>query len=247
MNYRPNKLQLPGMAGLLFVLLNTVALLLDFVVSSTTGGDTFFNLANIGPDLLGIQGSTAWSVGAILRVVQIVPLVLFVPGLYWVFRGENDRGFAAHGALGVFLYWLFATFQNAATVAVVELLAPAYTAGSQAAQSIEVAATALLGFGAVFFHPGGGLATLFLVVGIALLGYLTMRTNRLPRWTGYVALGSALFSLLGYLQYLMPAFFVAGVLGLGLFVIWTIGVSFSFIRRPATASASEPAGQMALR
>lgn len=235
------KLWLPGVAGLTFVLLNTAALVLDFVIVGTTGGQPFFDLANAGGELARIQGSTAWLVGAALRVAQFVPIALFVPGLYWVFRGESDRGAAAHGALAVFLFWLFSTVQNGATLAVVAFLAPAYTAGSQGAAAIEAAAVALMSLGEVFFTMGGGLATLFMVAGMVFLGRLTLRSGRLPRWTGYAALASAAFSLVALFHYLVPALFPAALLGFLLFVLWTIGVSVGFLRSQR-ASAPAPTG-----
>lgn len=242
---RTNKLWLPGMAGLAFVILNTAALVLDFVIQGTTGEDPFIGLTNMGAELLQVQGSSVWLVGAILRVVQIVPIALFVPGLYWIFRSEDDGGDAVHGLVGVFLFWMCSAFQNVATLAVVWLLAPAYSAGSQTAEAIEAAAIGLMAFGDVFFRPGGGLATLFLIVGLALLGRLTLRTDRLPRWTGYAALGAAAFSLLGLVQYVVPAFFAAGVPALALAVLWTLGVSLAFLRTETVPATAAPAGQTA--
>ena len=225
-----NKLRLPGIAGIIFALMLVVAFGLDFALIATTGGEPTFNLANIGPDLLRAQKSAIWPVETWIYALMIVPFSVFALGVYLVLRAESDKGFPALGVVTTLVFWIFSTLHNAAILTVLQVLIPSYAAGSPAAPSIEVMARGLLGFGNTLFTPGGGVGTLLLVIGMAVTGRATLAGGQLPRWTGYVAMACAGFSLLGYLQYLSRGLLVLGLIGFVLYILWVIGVAIRLLR-----------------
>jgi hypothetical protein len=224
---------LPALAGLTLAAMLIIAFALDFAIIGMTGGQPGFDLQNIGDDLLRAQGSGIWRVEAWLYLLMVVPFVVFAFGVYHDIHAQSDAGLPALGLSALTLFWIFSTIHNAAIVTVLQVLVPGYRSGAADGPGLEAAARALLGLGDTIFVPGGGVGSLFLVIGIASLGQSTLRSRRLPRWTGFVALACALLSLLGYLQYLARPFFFVGLLGFVLYIIWQTAVSLSLLRQRA--------------
>jgi len=225
-----NKLRLPGIAGIVLALMMVVAFGLDFAIIATTGGDPAFNLANIGPDLLRAQSSVIWPVETWVYALMIVPFSVFALGVYWVLRTENDKGLPAIGVVTTLIFWMFSTLHNAAILTVLQVFVPSYAAGHPAATSIEVSARGLLNFGNTLFTPGGGVGTLLLVIGMAVIGRATLTGGQLPRGTGNLAIACAAFSLLGYLQYVSSALFFLGLIGWVFYIIWITWVAIRLLR-----------------
>jgi len=212
-----------------------LAFALDFAIISTTGGDPNFRLDRIESDLVRAQGSSVWIVEAWLYALLIVPFSVFALGVYRVLR-PHDADLALVGLAATMLFWIFSTAHNAAIVTVLQVLVPRYAPGTPQSAGIEAAARVILGFGNTLFSPGGGVGTLLFVVGMAAIGQATFRSLGLARWTGYLAFAAAVFSALGYLQYLAEPLFFLGIIGFALYIIWVAGVALRLTRFPSRAA-----------
>ncbi len=222
--------RLYGYAGIVLALMMIVAFALDFAIMGTTDGPPGFDLQDIGPDLVRAGDSLIWRIESLLYVLQIVPFAVFALGVYWALESERDGGLPALGLVATGVAWLFSTLHNVAIVTTVFWLIPDYVPGTQEGQLIEVTARGLMAAGNTLFTPGGGVATLLLVIGLAAIGVVTLRMDRLPRWTGYAAIVAAILSLLAYLQYLSEGFFVLALVGWVVYIVWTMAVSLRLTR-----------------
>jgi len=227
--------RLAGLAGVVLAVVLTLAFALDFVIIGTTGGPPVFRLDRIGSDLVRAKGSAVWIIEAWFYALLIVPFSVFAVGVYRLLR-QREAQLALAGLIGTTLFWIFSTAHNAAIITVLQELVPRYDSGSPTGAGLEAAAQALLGFGNTLFYPGGGVGTLLFVVGIAATGWATLRSGGFPRWTGYVAYGSAVFSALGYLQYLADPLLALGLIGHVFYIVWIAATALYLVRlRPSAA------------
>ncbi len=223
-NYR-----LYGIAGIVLAAMMILTFILDFTIIATSGAPEI-DLNNVGPDLVRAGDNLIWHIESLLYLFQIVPFSGFALGIYWTLKSDQDGGLPALGLLTTGLFWVFHTLHNAAIVTTIYSLAPDYVPGTLQGQLIEAIAHGLLATGNTFFRPGGGVGTLLLVVGMIAMGQVILRTSHFPRWTGYAAMATALFSLVAYLQYVAESFFYLALVSWIIYIVWITVVSLRLTR-----------------
>jgi hypothetical protein len=205
-----------------------VAFALDMIIIQTTAGPPILNPDIIGSELLRANGMTIWLVEGWLYTLMIVPAFIFVLGVYWMLR-DADNGLAGIGLFASALFWTFHTLHNVVMLSVIQVLAPRYATYPSEGTSIEVVARTLLGLANLLFGFGGSVGGLFPVAFLTAFGLATLKSRRLPRWAGYVALASGFAILLSYLQFVSGAFMFLGLLGWVLSIVWVVSTTAAIL------------------
>jgi hypothetical protein len=214
-----------GAAGAFFTAMLIAGLVLDGAVSSSTGGAPVIGLDTLSADLGRAHGSHVWPVEAWVYTLAAVPFVFFVAGLRRALAGAGHAVLADAGAVAALLFMVLHTVHNLALLAVVQFLAPHYTAGAADSTAIEATARGLIGFGDAAFLPGGGVGSILLV------GAMVVFARVQSGWASRLAIAAAALVTVGYLQYAAgPALFVA-LGGWVAFIAWSAVSSAGLLRR----------------
>ena len=235
---RGNRFRFPAIAGLALFLLMVSGFVLDIAIIGTTGGDPQIRVDQLGPDLVRVKGSTIWPVEGWIYTLMILPAFVFLAGVHWAFRRVDEDGVAAIGVVVTATFWALSTAHNLAILTVVQSLAPVYVPGAPEAVAIEAVSRSLV-WVADALSPLSGLGAVFLIVGALALGRATLTSKELPRWTGYIALSSALLLGLGTFQHLSRPLIAVSLIGFILYMVWVAGMSVTLLRRWRGASASD--------
>lgn len=229
--------RLTAFAGLILAALTLFGLVLDGVISATTGGPPMIALETLSADLGRVRGSVVWPIETWVYTLQLVPFAVFVVGLRSMFKATGQGPIADVAAVGALLFMALHTLHNLAILAVVQVLAPAYSAGAPDAAAIEAVTRSLLAFAYAAFLPGGGVGGLLFVVAMAAFAVAQRRGRLLAPGTGRLAGASAVLLALGYFQYVAaPALFIA-LIGWLAYLVWTIVVSLGLLRSVERRSA----------
>lgn len=233
-----------GIAGVTFAAMAIVAFVLDFVIIATTGGPPQIYAASLSADLARARTSVIWPTETWLYALQIVPFMLFVPGLRTVIRGAANDALADVSIVALVGFMALHTLHNLLILTVVQVIAPSYVPGAPDAAATEALARSFLGLAYAAFLPGGGVGGMFLIAGLLAFAGAQRRTHAFPAWSGRLATAGALFMAIAYLQYLIaPAFFLA-LVGYAAYLAWAVLVSVGLLRsepQDAVALAALPA------
>lgn len=233
-------IRIAAVSGVLLSIMLIGAFALDMAIVQTTGGQPLLNPDSAGSELLRAKGSTVWLLEGWVYTLMIVPAFVFILAPYQVLR-RDDSSLAAIGLFAAALFWIFHTLHNAAMLAVLQILVPGYTAGTPQALSTELLATTLLGLANILFGFGTSVGAFFLIGFLFAFGFATLRSSRLPRWTGYVLLAAGIAISVSYLQFLSIAFTLIGVFGWVLSIIWVVATTITFLRPTSRSSVvAEP-------
>ncbi|MGH2471532.1 MAG: hypothetical protein ACRDG6_03885 [Candidatus Limnocylindria bacterium] len=194
-------------------------------------------LTKLPEDLARARASAIWPIEAWLYTLQIVPFAIFVLGVRASIRSAGQEALADVFALSGILFMSLHTLHNLAIVTAVQVLAAAYVPGTAEGTAIEAVARGLLGFAYAAFVPGGGVGTALLVAMLAAFTAAQGETRALPRWSGRLSAAGAALLAVGYAQYLVPAAFFVALLGVVIYIAWTIVVTVGLARPLEARSA----------
>lgn len=206
--------------GSALVLMLVTAFALDLTIWNTTGGPPAIDSNNLSADLLRAKNSSLWLIEGWFYLLMVIPGLTFTVGAKNVLKHPDHEVLLAIAKNSMILFWIFHTLHNAVILTVLYGAASYSPADTTHALNFESLANSLLLFSNLLFGFGTSIGALFLVVALGLFGYVTYLNKKFSNWTGWIAIGASMAILLSYLQSVSNVFFMFGLLGWILFILW---------------------------